>query len=84
MILDKFRKKNQCNRTSDGKDINFRRWLSTEINMVFWRGRWTRAAGGGWARARHWLGVVCVGWMGKLLAMGPHVSEYEREGVYWR
>jgi hypothetical protein len=39
MILDKFRKKNQCNRTSDGKDINFRRWLSTEINMVFWRGR---------------------------------------------
>jgi hypothetical protein len=39
MILDEFRKKNQWNQTSDGGDINFRKWLSTEINKVFWRGR---------------------------------------------
>jgi hypothetical protein len=36
MILDEFRKKNQRNQTSDEEDINFRRWLSTEINKVFW------------------------------------------------
>jgi hypothetical protein len=37
MILDEFRKKSQRNRTSDEGNINFRRWMSTEINKVFWR-----------------------------------------------